>query len=279
VAELERCLGVQLFERSPRGVLVTAAGAQVLERARRALAEVDALVEAAGVERGLRGTVRLGVIPTVAPYLLPACLPAVRGQLADLRLVLVEDRTAGLLDRLRDGRIDVALLALPAPGAGDDLEGTTLLTEPFVAALPAGHPLAARPEVAVEELAAERLLLLEDGHCLRDQALEVCAGTVPSETAAASLPTLVQMVAGGLGATLLPVSAASIEVRPGDDVVVRPFAGEPPSRSLGLLWRASSARGAHWEELGEAVAVAALERLAAAGIARAAAASPAPVVA
>ncbi len=241
IAQLERDLGTQLFERDRRRVLVTPAGEEVVAHARRVLDELDALVDGArGHREPLSGRLRLGVIPTVAPYLLPRVLPAVRARYPRLELLLREDQTARLLADLDAGRLDAAILATPVPG---DLAAAHLYREEFLLCVSTTHPLAARKRVRETDLEGETTLLLEDGHCLRDQALAVCtlAGArEATELRATSLPTLVQMVANGLGVTLLPELAAGTLARGGVRTV--PFA-EHPGRDIGLVWRMSSARG------------------------------------
>jgi LysR family hydrogen peroxide-inducible transcriptional activator len=252
VAALEELLELRLFERSRRGVRQTAAGAAVIERAREILRGLDELVETArGAREPLCGALHLGVIPTLAPYLLPRWLPRVRAAWPRLRLFLHEDRTARLVAALAEGRLDLLLLALPVGRA--DVESFPIFDEPFLLAAPRGHALArGRGPVRESALAGEPVLLLEDGHCLRDQALAVCqqAGArEATDVRAASLGTLVQMVAGGLGVTLLPASAVAAEVR-GRSVVVRPFRAPAPRRRIGLAWRKSSPRAAEFRELG-----------------------------
>lgn len=253
IAALEAALGVQLFERDRRKVLVTSVGAAVLARARAAIAAAATVVDTArGAAEPLTGRLRLGVIPTIAPYLLPTALPAVRARFPKLQLVLREERTATLLAQLDDGRLDAAILALPVPG---DLAATTLYREPFLLAVPRGHPLAGKRAVRDRDLDGQTVLLLEDGHCLRDQALAVCTtagATESTELRATSLPTLAQMVAGGLGVTLLPAKAAPALAGRGSGVVTVPFAGPGPGRDVGLVWRMSSAQG---RELGLLAAV------------------------
>lgn len=200
------------------------------------------------------------MIPTIGPFLLPRLMPVMRGAFPNLRPFALEDVTKALVERLAINRLDLLLLALPC--ACGDAETLPLATDPFLAALPAGHRLTARDRVPVGALAAERLLLLEDGHCLRDHALDACGlprGALPSEDgfAATSLHTLAQMVAGGLGVTLLPqlalsggvLSGAAVEVRP-----LEPEGGAPPSRSLALAWRARSPRAAEFRGLAPAIA-------------------------
>jgi LysR family hydrogen peroxide-inducible transcriptional activator len=256
IQALEDLLGIRLFERGRRGVMVTAAGAPLIEQARAALAGLDRLVESAAREHEpLTGTLRLGVIPTVAPYLLPPLLPAVRRAWPRLRLVLREEQTARLVEQLGLGALDVLLLALPVERAG--LEELPLLREPFTFVAPASHPLAkARGPLREAALADQEILLLEDGHCLRAQALEVCrgAGAAPGRIQATSLTTLVQMVANGLGATLLPERALAVELRADPGLVARPFARPAPSRTLGLAWRPGAARAGEYRLLGQTLA-------------------------
>jgi LysR family hydrogen peroxide-inducible transcriptional activator len=250
---LEDELGVRLFERARRGVLLTAAGEAVLERARAALRALDDVVDAARQRGPLAGPLQLGVIPTVAPYLLPRWLPKVRAAWPELRIFLHEDQTARIVERLRRGELDLLLLALPIDGP--DLQALPLFAEPFLLAVPQGHRLAGggRRRVLERDLGGEVVLLLEDGHCLRDQALSVCrhAGARESlEVRASSLATLVQMVASGFGVTLLPEGAAPAEVHPQDGIVLRRFHAPEPTRTLGLLWRKASPRGEAFAELG-----------------------------
>ena len=243
VQSAEDLLGVQVFERDRRSVLVTPAGDDVVGRARIALEAIDAVNDAARRRaEPLVGPLRLGVIPTVAPYWLPALLPTVRKRFPKLELILREDQTHRLLAQLSAGQIEVALLAIPVPG---DVTTAPIAREEFLLAAPRGAPvLGKRGKLTERELEDQTVLLLEDGHCLRDQALAVCerGGAIESmEVRATSLPTLVQMVAGGLGVTLLPEAAAEALVQPRGPVDVAAFA-KPPGRTLGLAWRTSSAR-------------------------------------
>jgi LysR family hydrogen peroxide-inducible transcriptional activator len=255
IRALEDALGVQLFERSRRGVTITRAGMEVVARARAALRALDDLLEAAQATREpLSGPLHLGVIPTIAPYLLPRWLPEVRRRHPHLALYLHEERTDDLVRELREGRLDALLLALPVPG--DDLDCLALFEEPFLLATPASHPLARRRRTRVTEsdLEGEPVLLLEDGHCLREQALAVCqrAGAREAEQVrASSLGTLVQMVANGLGVTLLPESAVAVEVRGRRELAVLPFQPPAPHRRIGLVWRRASARADDYRSLGE----------------------------
>ncbi|MBV8162051.1 MAG: LysR family transcriptional regulator [Acidimicrobiia bacterium] len=258
VRELEARLGVQLFERTSRGVLVTPAGVDVLERARRILRELDDLREAAaGGGDDLVGPLRLGVIPTIAPYVLPPAIRLVADAHPNVELYLREDRTETLIAQLQAGSLDLLLLALPLGRPG--IEELALYDEPFLLAVPETHPLAQRRRCDVSALADERLVLLEEGHCLRDQALAVCEpaghdGHV--EVQGTSLPTVVQMVGAGLGVTLLPAATISRDVHDGENVVVRELRSPTPTRTVGLAWRSSSARGPLYRQLGELVAVA-----------------------
>jgi len=244
VQAVEDLLAVQVFERDRRSVLVTPAGEEIVGRARIALESIDAVSDAARRRsEPLVGPLRLGVIPTVAPYWLPALLPAVRKRFPRLELILREDQTARLLAQLASGQIDAALLALPVPG---DVTCAQIAREDFLLAAPRGASLLKkRGRLSEQDLEDETVLLLEDGHCLRDQALAVCerGGAVEAmEVRATSLPTLVQMVAGGMGVTLLPEAAADALVQPRGPVEVAPLGKPPPGRTLGLAWRTSSAR-------------------------------------
>lgn len=260
IRELEHRLGAQLFERTSHGVLVTPAGEEVVDRARRILREVDDLCDtAAGVGDGgtLAGPLRLGVIPTIAPYVLPGAVRLVSDAYPDVELYLREDRTHLLIDQLQAGELDLLLLALPLSRPG--IEELPLYDEPFLLAVPQTHALARSRPCDVSALIGQRLVLLEEGHCLRDQALAVCElagndGRV--EVQGTSLPTVVQMVGAGLGVTLLPASAVDRDVHDGERVVVRALRAPTPSRTVGLAWRSSSARGPGYRQLGELIATA-----------------------
>lgn len=256
IRALEEKLGVQLFERSSRGVLVTEAGAEVIERARAILRDVGDLREAAaGAAGGLTGSLRLGVIPTIAPYVLPPVVRRVAAAHPSLELYLREDRTEPLTAQLVAGDLDVLLLALPLHEHGVD--ELPLYEEPFLLAVPEAHPLAAATGCDVEALAGERLVLLEEGHCLRDQALAVCelAGLEGrAEVQGTSLPTVVQMVHAGLGVTLLPETAVGRDIHPGGGVALVELQPTSPSRTVGLAWRASSARVGAYRVLGDLIA-------------------------
>jgi LysR family transcriptional regulator, hydrogen peroxide-inducible genes activator len=241
IRELERRLGTTLFERGSRWVLPTPVGAGVIERARGVLRDVDELVAAARLGPAeLRGPLALGVIPTMAPYLLPRLLPVLTTAHPGVEPHLHEIKTSEIVRLLRHGDLDVGLLALPV--AADDLVQVPVADDPFVLALPEGHPLAGTTPLPLAKLAGQPVILLEEGHCLRDQALSVCrmVGTHEAEMQATGMPTLCQMVAAGLGVTLLPASAVALEARPGAGLTTRPFASPAPRRTVGLVWRRTS---------------------------------------
>jgi LysR family transcriptional regulator, hydrogen peroxide-inducible genes activator len=241
--KLERELGVELVERSSRQVLLTEAGRQVVERAKIILGEVDNI-------RGIAqqatdpesGTLRVGLFPTLAPYFLPHVVPQVHARFPKLELLLVEEKTEVLHRRLREGRLDAALMALPVHD--DGLHAEVLFEEDFLLAIPADHPLAAGDgPVDASALTSEHVLLLEEGHCLRDQALAVCQLAGAAERSgfrATSLETLRQMVAAGVGVTLLPQLSVQPPVPRSDDVALRRFAEPAPRRRIGMFWRPSS---------------------------------------
>jgi LysR family hydrogen peroxide-inducible transcriptional activator len=249
--KLEQSLGVQLIERAPNNVSLTVTGEQIVARARRILAATDEVVMLARSQRDpLAGMLRVALLPTIGPYLLPHVAPAVRRALPRLELRLYEYQTEPLLEKLHSGDLDVGILALPVDLAG--LESRELYREAFTVALPQRHPLAARSTVRVSDLKGEKLLLLEEGHCLREQALEVCsrAGVRDSQDfRATSLETLRQMVATGAGITLLPELAGRGAYRNARGVVLRSFAKPVPVRHIGAVWRKSSARLAAIEAL------------------------------
>jgi LysR family transcriptional regulator, hydrogen peroxide-inducible genes activator len=260
--ELEGKLRVQLFERTSRGVLVTAVGAEVVERARRILREVDDLCDAAqGGDGELSGSLRFGVIPTVAPYVLPGVVRRLGEAHPRLELYLREDRTDALVAQLLAGDLDLLLLALPLDRAGVD--ELPLYDEPFLLAMPDSHPLTRRKRCDLAAIADERLVLLEDGHCLRDQALAVCARAGAggnAEVQGTSLPTVVQMVGAGMGVTLLPVSTVGRDAAPVQRVAVREL-HPAPTRTVGLAWRASSARAAAYRGLADLIRAAGEESM------------------
>ncbi len=257
---LERQMDSRILDRdSSKRVMFTPLGRELVERARTALAALTAMVEASDTARApMSGKLRMGVIPTVSPFLLPRLMPALRGAFPALRLFLREDTTTHLVAGLAAGRIDVALLALPCVCAGT--ETLPVVRDTFMAALPAGHPLAKNSIIPATALAGEQLLLLEDGHCLRDQALSACGfdrGDQPvADFAATSLHTLVQMVAGGLGVTLIPQIAIRAGLTDNTGIELRPVSGDGAYRTLGLAWRPQAARAAEYRALAPILAAA-----------------------
>jgi LysR family hydrogen peroxide-inducible transcriptional activator len=241
IAQLEGALGVQLFERDRRRVLLTPVGAEVVERARRLLVEVDALTEAARrAGDPLSGTLRLGVIPTVSPYLLPAVSSPLRKRFPRLRVRWLEDKTEILMRDLERGALDAAVVALEADVG--DVESAVLADDPFFLVTPSDHPLAQKKgEATPADLRGQDVLLLDEGHCFRAQALALCsrARAHELEFRATSLPTLTQMIASGAGISLLPSLAVATESKR-SDLKVRPFAAPAPSRTLALVWRKRS---------------------------------------
>ncbi len=243
IRKLEEELGVSLVERAPRKVMLTPAGRDAAERARRIVAEVEQMKEAARRSQDPEaGTVRLGIFPTLGPYLLPHVVPRIRERFPQLELLLVEEKSEVLLSHLREGRLDAGLLALPVHD--DQLHSEFLFEEPFLLAVPETHPLAQRDALKLDELSDQKLLLLEDGHCLREQALEVCrlsGANEKSEFRATSLETLRQMVAADVGITLLPTLAVKPPVARSDNIHLLGFSDSHPSRRIAMLWRKSSA--------------------------------------
>ena len=238
LAQLEELLGAQLFERDRRRVLITPAGRELVDRARRLLVEADDLLEAgqrAGDPRA--GIIRVGVIPTISPYLLPLAAPRLRRKFPRLTIAWQEDKTATLVAALEAGDMDAALVALEAEVT--NVEQEIVGTDPFVLAARPDHPLLRKTTpIAAGELRGAEILLLDDGHCFGNQALEVCGavGARQSEFRATSLATLVQMVAGGAGVTLLPALSVDTEARRAR-LRVRPLAGGGAQRTLALVWR------------------------------------------
>jgi LysR family hydrogen peroxide-inducible transcriptional activator len=250
LAQLEEALGVRLFERDRRRVLVTQAGEELIARARRLLVETDDLADTARrLGDPLAATLRLGVIPTISPYLLPELVPALRRAQPRLVIRWTEDKTSALVRAVEEGALEGAVLALEVPLG--DLEREELARDPFVLAVPRAHPLAKTTGPAqLDELGGASVLLLDDGHCLRDQALAVCslAGTEELDFRATSLSTLSQMVAAGVGITLLPRLAVPTESRHAA-LAVRPLADPRAYRTLGLVWRRTSPLGPALKEI------------------------------
>ncbi|MGW5196917.1 LysR substrate-binding domain-containing protein [Streptomyces spiralis] len=256
VSALEETLGVTLVERTTRKVLLSPAGERLAVRSKAVLDEVGALLEEAeALQAPFTGVLRLGVIPTVAPYLLPTVLRLVHDRYPDLDLQVHEEQTANLLEGLAGGRLDLLLLAVPLgmPGVTE----LPLFDEDFVLVTPLDHRLGGREGIPREALRELNLLLLDEGHCLRDQALDICreAGRedAPVTTTAAGLSTLVQLVAGGLGCTLLPRTALKVETSRSNQLLTGSFADPAPTRRIALAMRAGAARGAEYQELAAAL--------------------------
>lgn len=254
IRKLEDELGLPLVERAPRKVMLTPAGVEAAARARTIVAEVEQMKEAARRSRDPEaGTVRLGIFPTLGPYLLPHVIPNIRERFPHLELLLVEEKSDELLTRLREGKLDAALLALPLDD--DQLHAEFLFEEPFLLAVSGKHPLARRHHLDVQELSAQKLLLLEDGHCLRDQALAVCrlfGANEKSEFRATSLETLRQMVAADVGITLMPTLSVKPPVPRSENIRLLDFNGDDrPSRRIAMAWRRSSAMSGFLDQLAQ----------------------------
>jgi LysR family hydrogen peroxide-inducible transcriptional activator len=247
IKRLETELGVELVERSPGNVMLTAVGAEVVARARVMLREADDIGEIARrAKQPEAGSLRVGLFPTLAPYLLPHVVPTIRDRFPKLELLLVEEKTEDVLRDLRDGKLDAGVLALPIPD--EQMHEELLFDEEFVLAVPIDHHLAeVDGPVPVSIIAGESVLLLEDGHCLRDQALAVCQLSGASERTgfrATSLETLRQMVAAGVGVTLLPRLAVAPPVASYDRIRLVEFSEPVPRRRIAMIWRQTSAYGA-----------------------------------
>ncbi|WP_160123526.1 hydrogen peroxide-inducible genes activator [Rhodovarius lipocyclicus] len=244
IQELEDLLGAPLLERTKRTVVPTPLGRDIAARAQALLKDVEDLVDLAQVAQNpMAGPVRLGVIPTIGPFLVPRLMPALRQAFPDLKLYLREDQTARLLALLDQGELDAAIMALPYPTGA--LETAEIVRDRFSVVCPPGHRLCSLPKARPADMAIEDLLLLEDGHCLREHALSACSlegARRNTGFGGTSLHTLVQMVANGLGVTLLPQLAIDAGILRGLDLKVVPLAGDSPARSIGLVWRRSSGR-------------------------------------
>jgi LysR family transcriptional regulator, hydrogen peroxide-inducible genes activator len=244
IKELEDLLETVLVDRTKRRVALTPIGVETAERARRILREVEELVQATNAARDpLSGTLRLGSIPTIGPYLLPRVLPGLREAYGRLKLYLVEDFTDRLIESLHRGQLDMVLLALPHDCG--DVETQILFEDPFVVALPRQHVLVDEVHIEAKRLPAEELLLLKDGHCLRDHALAACHladRRLTERFEATSLATLVQMVDNGLGITLLPALAVDAGILFGTNLAIRPLRADEPARKIGLAWRRGTGR-------------------------------------
>ena len=243
IRDLESVLGTAVAERSNRHVLITRTGERIAERAKALLRDAEEVMELARAGRApMTGEMRLGVIPTIGPFLLPRVLPGLRERFPELTIYLREEQTAPLLDRLEDGELDAALIALPCDTGG--LATDVILEDEFLFACDRTHALAGAGEVSLSALAGDRLLLLEEGHCLRGHALDVCRmgdKTARAQFEASSLHTLVHMVAAGIGVTLIPRLAVDAHIVRSTDVSLSRLA-VPASRQIGLAWRETSSR-------------------------------------
>ena len=266
IQELEKALGCPVVDRARSGVILTAVGEEAVRRAGDILARTEDMVQAAkAAGQPLTGRFRLGVIPTIAPFLLPRALPLLREQFPKLKLFLREDLTHKLIEALKAGTLDAALIALPYDMTG--LDSAAVADDELLAMTPANHPMNAQKRISPAALQANGLILLEDGHCLREQALSVCGLSAPrggddSVFAATSLHTLVQMVGSGLGCSLLPAMALDAGLADDAPVSIRPLDTDHPSRHIAIVWRSGSSRGVEGRLLAEALKPAVARRAA-----------------
>jgi len=253
VLELEEVLGASLVERNNRNILLTTLGRDVVERARDLLVDAEEMVSlCAAAGEPFQGKMRLGVIPTIAPFLLPRLLQQLRTTHPDFKLFIREDLSQHLVDALQAGELDILLLALPFPA--EQVEQMSLFSDPFYLATEPHHALAKNKTISTSDLRGEGLLLLEEGHCLRDHALEACKlrnNQISVPYQATSLSTIVQMVANGIGVTLLPKMAVDAGIMAGTPLVAQPFADRDVSRDVGLMWRKKTPRTREFRLLGE----------------------------
>ena len=253
--KLEQTLGVTLIERTNRRVMLSPEGEQIVAQAQRILVEVNSLTAMSEQLRDpLGGEVRMGMIPTIAPYLLPKILAPLTAEFPNLNIQLTEGQTGQITRMLKHGDLDAVLLALPLQE--ENIKEFELYTEPFLFAVATDHPKARRKSVSTDDLQDEEVLLLEDGHCLRDQALAVCQshrGIESTSYAATSLETLRQLVAANRGITLMPEFAVPAKLDHDAGVRYLPFIGDVPSRTLGLCWRSSSTRSSLLADLAQSL--------------------------
>ncbi len=253
IKEFEDILGLQLLERTKRSVLITPMGQEILLRAQEIVVQADGLMELAKAKGApLSGELRLGVIPTIGPYLLPQIMQNIRLHFPDLTLYLKEDQTERLLESLKGGQLDVLILALPYES--EAIESSIFMQDDFYCALPSHHKLSHNTHIENREIVEENLLLLEEGHCLRDHAMAACSWAGASninEFGATSLSTIVQMVANGLGITLLPKMAIDAGITRGTDLTTLPLSKDSPPRDIGLVWRKTSGRGDEFRTLAQ----------------------------
>lgn len=253
IQELESQLEVVIFERNRKSVLITPLGEQLVQQARVVLGEVEDFISLAKTRQDLlSGELRLGVIPTIAPFLLPNLLNELRAQYPRLKLYLKEDLSAQLVQQLQQGQLDLLILAFPYPV--QQMEQITLFKDDFLLCLPPGHQMEKLDQVRQQQLKGEKLLLLEEGHCLRDHALEACSlksADTDLVYEGSSLHTLVQMVANGLGVTLLPEISLRSDILGDTRLQLRPFKKENVSRDIGMAWRKSDPRREDYHLLGD----------------------------
>ena len=256
IRKLEEELDVTLVERAPRKVLLTEVGSEIAARARGVLNEVEQMRALARRTRDPEaGTIRLGIFPTLGPYLLPHVVPKLRERFPRLEVLLIEEKSELLLRQLREGKLDAAILALPLHD--DQLHEHFLFEEPFVLATPTGHALGKRKLLKIDDLANQNLLLLDEGHCLRDQALDVCQLSGAGEKdgfRATSLETLRQMVSANVGVTLLPVLSVKPPVSPSPNLQLIAFKGVVPSRKIAMVWRRSTAMSSFLDQVADTIA-------------------------
>jgi LysR family hydrogen peroxide-inducible transcriptional activator len=257
IRKLEEELGVSLVERAPRKIMLTPIGEDIAHRARHILRDIAQLKDAARRSKDPQtGNIKLGIFPTLAPYLLPHVIPVIRQKYPQLRMQLAEEKTDTILRMLDQGRLDAGLLALPVEAPGMEIE--ILFEEPFVTAMPSSHPLADKQTICLQDLEGEELLLLEEGHCLREHALAVCELAGAHERVdfhATSMETLRQMVAANAGITLMPVLAVKPPIAATDNISLRPFQAPAPMRTIALVWRSSSPLGGFLREFAKSLKV------------------------
>ena len=257
IRKLEDELGVSLIERSPRKLILTPIGEDIAHRARHILRDIEHVKDAARRSKDPEtGTIKLGIFPTLAPYLLPHIIPVIRQRYPELKLQLAEEKTDVILNMLDQGRLDAGLLALPVDNQVMEIE--VLFTEPFVAAMPSSHPLSEKQSIGIKDLEGEELLLLEEGHCLREHALAVCELAGAHERVdfhATSMETLRHMVAANAGVTLMPILAVKPPTASTANIAIRPFDSPAPSRTIALVWRSSSPMGGFLRKLAASLKV------------------------
>ena len=257
IRKLEEELGVSLVERAPRKIMLTPIGEDIAHRARHVLRDIEHIKDAARRSRDPQtGTIKLGIFPTLAPYLLPHVIPVIRQRYPELRIQLAEEKTDEILNMLDQGRLDAGLLALPVEEHGMEIE--MLFEEPFVMAMPSSHPLSDKQSISLSDLEGTELLLLEEGHCLRQHALAVCEMAGAHERVdfhATSMETLRQMVAANAGVTLMPVLSVKPPIASTENIALRPFNAPAPSRTIALVWRSSSPLGGFLRKLADSLKV------------------------